>query len=56
MAKDYSILIGTVGQGLGVSADGGETWTKIRQPIPSESNVRGPVRVSGQPTPGSGRL
>ncbi len=40
MASDYSILIGTVGQGLGVSADGGESWTKIRQPIPGESNVR----------------
>ena len=24
MAKDYTILIGTVGQGLNVSADGGE--------------------------------
>ena len=40
MAQDYSILIGTVGQGLGVSADGGDTWTKIRQPIPSEATVR----------------
>ena len=40
MGLDYTILIGTVGQGLGVSADRGETWTKIRQPIPGESNVR----------------
>ena len=40
MAQDYTILIGTVGQGLGVSNDAGETWTKIRQPIPSEATVR----------------
>ena len=40
MAQDYSIIIGTVGQGLGVSSDAGETWTKIRQPIPSEATVR----------------
>ncbi len=40
MALDYSILVGTVGQGLGVSSDCGETWTKIRQPIPSEATVR----------------
>ena len=29
MAKDYTLLIGTVGQGLNVSADGGESWTNI---------------------------
>ena len=40
MAKDYTLLIGTVGSGLHVSADGGESWTKIRQPIWHESNVR----------------
>lgn len=40
MTQAYSILIGTVGQGLGVSDDCGETWTKIRQPIPGEANVR----------------
>ncbi len=40
MAQDYSILLGTVGQGLGVSSDGGENWTKIRQPIPGEATVR----------------
>lgn len=40
MAQDYTILIGTVGSGLAVTPDGGDTWTKIRQPIPSESNVR----------------
>ena len=40
MAKDYTILIGTVGQGLNVSADGGESWTNIEQPIPTEGYVR----------------
>ena len=40
MAKDYTILIGTHGQGLNVSADGGESWTKINQPIWHETNVR----------------
>ena len=40
MAQDYTILIGTVGQGVNVSADGGDSWTKIREPIPGESTVR----------------
>ena len=40
MAKDYTLLIGTAGQGLNVGADGGESWTKINQPIWHESNVR----------------
>ncbi len=40
MAKNYTILIGTVGQGLNVSADGGESWTPVYQPIWHESNVR----------------
>ncbi len=40
MAQDYTILIGTVGQGPGVSHDAGDTWTKIRQPIPGEATVR----------------
>ena len=29
MAKDYTILIGTVGQDLNVSSDGGESWTHV---------------------------
>ena len=33
MAKDYTLLIGPVGQGLNVSADGGESWTNIRPEI-----------------------
>ena len=40
MAKGYSLLIGTIGQGLNVSADGGQIWAKINQPIWHETNVR----------------
>src|SRR6266542_3024510 len=40
MAKDYSICIGTVGQGLWQSPDGGETWLRMRRPFPLESRVR----------------
>ena len=40
MAKDYTICIGTVGQGLWQSPDGGETWQRMRQPFPLESRVR----------------
>src|ERR671910_3205261 len=40
MAKDYTICIGTVGQGLWQSPDGGETWVRMRQPFPLESRVR----------------
>ena len=45
MAKDYTILIGTVGQDLNVSSDGGESWTHVgsldpRKTIPDEGNFR----------------
>ena len=45
MAKDYTILIGTVGQDLNVSSDGGESWTHVgrldpRKTIPDEGNIR----------------
>ena len=40
MAQDYTLCVGTVGGGLSWTADGGGTWNRIRQPIPSESNVR----------------
>ena len=30
MANSFTILVGTVGQGMNVSGDSGETWTKIR--------------------------
>ncbi len=40
MAKDYTICVGTVGGGLSQSPDGGETWNRIRTPLPTECNVR----------------
>jgi len=40
MAQDYTICVGSVGGGLSVSPDEGQTWNRIRQPLPSESNVR----------------
>jgi len=40
MAKNYTICLGTIGGGLSSSPDGGETWNRIRSPLPSESNVR----------------
>ena len=40
MAQDYTLCVRTVGGGLSWTADGGGTWNRIRQPIPSESNVR----------------
>jgi len=40
MAQDYTLCVGTVGGGLSWTADGGGTWNRIRQPIPSECNVR----------------
>src|SRR5918995_730266 len=40
MAKDYNILVGTTGAGLFHSPDGGESWSRIRDPFPGESQVR----------------
>ena len=40
MAGNYTISVGTVGGGLSVSPDGGESWNRIRDPMPSECNVR----------------
>ena len=40
MANDYAICVGTVGGGLSCSPDGGQTWNRIRSPLPSECNVR----------------
>jgi photosystem II stability/assembly factor-like uncharacterized protein len=40
MEHDYTISVGTVGGGLSISHDGGEAWTRIRNPLPSECNVR----------------
>ena len=40
MAQNYSICVGTVGGGLSQSPDGGDTWHRIRTPLPTECNVR----------------
>ena len=40
MADNFTILVGTIGQGMNVSGDSGKTWTKIRNPIPTESSIR----------------
>ena len=40
MANNFTIVVGAVGQGINVSGDSGATWTKIRQPIPSECTIR----------------
>ena len=40
MANDYTICVATVGGGLSVSPDGGGTWNRIRDPLPSECNIR----------------
>ena len=40
MATNYSICVGTVGQGVWHSPDGGDTWNRIRAPFPLESQVR----------------
>jgi len=40
MSQDFTLCVGTVGGGLSCSPNGGETWNRIRQPIPSECNVR----------------
>ena len=40
MAQDFTMFVGTVGGGLNVSSDGGSSWTQVRSPVPTESNVR----------------
>ena len=40
MLKDYTICVGTIGGGMSVSPDGGDTWNRVRDPMPTESNVR----------------
>ena len=40
MAGNYTISVGTIGGGLSVSPDGGESWNRIRDPLPSECNIR----------------
>jgi photosystem II stability/assembly factor-like uncharacterized protein len=40
MGKDFTICIGTLGQGIWRSTDGGDTWVRVRQGLYSESAVR----------------
>ena len=40
MGANYTICVGTVGGGLSYSRDGGETWNRIRDNVPSEGNIR----------------
>ena len=40
MSGNYSILVGTTGAGLFQSADAGDNWSRIRDPIPGESQIR----------------
>ena len=40
MANDYSICVGTVGQGIWHSPDAGETWDRIREPFPPDTQIR----------------
>ena len=40
MATNVTICVGTLGQGIWRSGDGGETWARVRQGLYSESAVR----------------
>ena len=40
MATNVTICVGTLGQGIWRSGDSGETWTRVRQGLYSESAVR----------------
>ena len=40
MSGNYSILVGTTGAGLFQSPDGGDSWSRIGNPFPGESQVR----------------
>lgn len=40
MASNMTICVGTLGQGIWRSSDGGDTWARVRQGLYSESAVR----------------
>ena len=42
MAKDHTICVGTIGEGVWQSPDGGETWNRIMPPFPApfETEIR----------------
>ena len=41
MAGKYTICVGTIGSGLWLSADGGESWRRVMKGLWSESRVFG---------------
>lgn len=49
MAEDYTICVGSLGLGVSVSPDGGKTWPRIRDPFPTECNVRALGVYPGNP-------
>ena len=40
MTKQATICVGTLGQGIWRSSDGGDTWLRVRHGLYSESAVR----------------
>ena len=49
MANDFSICVGTVGQGVWQSPDGGDNWNRMRMPFPLETRVRSLARHPAEP-------
>ena len=41
MAGNYTICVGTIGSGLWLSPDGGDSWQRVRDGLPNESRVFG---------------
>src|SRR5205085_1939526 len=41
MAGNYTICVGTIGSGLWLSPDGGESWQRVREGLSNESRVFG---------------
>jgi hypothetical protein len=51
MEKQGTILVGTIGQGVMMSADGGESWTRagVRQGMHSDCIVKALLSTRGIP-------
>jgi photosystem II stability/assembly factor-like uncharacterized protein len=41
MVGNYTICVGTIGSGLWVSPDGGDSWQRVRDGLSNESRVFG---------------
>ena len=41
MAGNYTICVGTIGSGLWLSPDGGDSWQRVRDGLSNESRVFG---------------